>query len=216
MFKRIIGLCILFGVSAGATAGTIDIVLDPTSFGDSVTGPAPLADPSENFEISSISHAGGLINLHDWEATDTVTVDHDADWWHESGPVYSTTSHGIEISFSNLSVVGFTFRVAANEAARAYVQAFSGGSLVDDTGWFGGFGQLNSRSVGVYAAAGSGTCIDRIVVDPAFTWGIGDFTVATDAGCNAEAVPIPPAIALFLAGLAGLGAWSKRRPALAG
>lgn len=180
-------------------------------YGDAVTPPAPLSDSSENFEITSIAHDGGQINLRDYGDPDSVTVDYDASWWHETGPVYSTTSRGIEISFSDLSVVGFTFRIAANTAAQAWVQAYSGATLMDDTGWFGGFNQHRSRSVGVYASAGSGTCIDRVVVDPAFTWGVGDFTVATDANCNAEAVPIPPAIALFLSGLAGLGAWSRRK-----
>ncbi len=198
---------LLFGsIAVAAQAAHIDIVLDPFIFYDEVE-PAP-ATPEE---ITSVAYGSGRINLRDYGNPDSVTVLAGASWWNgNQDVVYSTTTRGIEISFSDLSVVGFTFRIAANQAARAWVQAFSAGSLANDTGWFGGVGPDRSRGVGVYAAAGSGACIDRIVVDPTFVWGIGDFTIATDANCNAEAVPIPPAIALFLTALAGFGVWGRR------
>lgn len=194
-------------VSWNAQAGTIDVVLDPTVFGTAVALPSA----SSNIEVSSIAYGDGAINLRDWGTPSTLTYDPDGTGWTGGSPVFATTSAGIEISFARLNVVAFTFNIFANQTARAWVQAFSGGNLMDDTGWFGGIGYNSPRSVGVYASAGSGTCIDRIVVDPTFTWGVGDFTIATDAGCNAEAVPIPGAAVLFLSGLAGLGAWSRRR-----
>ena len=190
-----------------AQAGPIDIVLDPTE-----TYTPVVHDPAreDGEEVTSIAYGGGSIDLQDYGDPSSVTADTDAAWWDGTGPVYTTSTNGIEISFTDLSVVGFTFRIGANTAVRAWVQAFSGGNLIDDTGWFGGIDANTTRGVGVYSSAGSGMCIDRIVIDPGFVWGVGDFTVATDASCNAEAVPIPPAIVLFLSAIAGFGVWGRR------
>lgn len=40
-------------------------------------------------------------------------------WWKASGVVFTTTTHGIEISFANLKVTGFTFHIGANQSAQA-------------------------------------------------------------------------------------------------
>ena len=194
-----------------AQNGDIIIEQNPTTTGTAV------ADPVAPASISSLAYGSETIFVEDANGDPLYVPDPAPSWWHAPGLAYTTTTNTIDISFSSgMNVVGFTFTIAANMNAMAYVDVTTSGGSTLNSGWFGGLNSDPSQSIGVYTTAGSGQCIDSVVIDPSLVWGVGNFTVIENANCNAEAVPIPPAAFLFISGmgLLGTGGWIRKRKSM--
>ncbi|PCJ27296.1 MAG: hypothetical protein COA96_03680 [SAR86 cluster bacterium] len=203
-------ICVLLATSVfsiSAVAGTI-LANDGVVYIEASPSPlntTPVTDPIGN-PIGSIAFGGGQILLEDYAGNPLTTYDPNPTWWNAPGVAYTTTTHGIEISFSNLNVTGFTFNIGANQNAMAWIEAYyddgSGNTL--KTGWTGGIGPSSTPSYGVYVSQPSVSCavITKIVVDPTFEWGIGNFGIA-ESSCSS--VPEPGTTNLFGMGLLAIG-----------
>ena len=72
-----------------------------------------------------------------------------------------------------------------------------------------------AQSFGFYADNAPGECntLSKVIVDPK-SWGMGDFSIHTDAnGCSSAQVPEPGTLALLGLGLVGLGLRRKAKSA---
>lgn len=194
----------------------------------------PIDDPGavEGFELdalsglenplSSVSYSPGSISFQDGDGKALAGLDpgndplHTTDWWQGDDLIYTTATDTMEVTFSDLYVVAFTFRLGANRSAQAWIQAEysddtgAHGSL--NTGWFSGIGPDSSPAWGVFVAD-QGNCrkLDRVTIDPPFTWGLGEMHVATSDSCSVS-VPEPGSLGLLGAGLLALGfVWHTRR-----
>lgn len=179
----------------------------------------PVSDPGGN-PVGEINVGSGTILLRDYDDLPLTTSD--PSWWDAPGVVYTTETSGINVSFDNLSVTGFTFNIGASANARAWIRAYytdaNGASQTLTTGWFNGIGPSYdpmSPGYGVYTAAGSCARITRVEIDPTFVWGIGNFGLAQTDSC--ASVPEPGTAALLGLGLMAMGLGrlvSRRRRAL--
>jgi hypothetical protein len=82
----------------------------------------------------------------------------------------------------------------------------SEGPGIDTEYWFN-VSKANTPGFGIYATGGECSSIASITIDP-LLWGFGNFSINQDS-CSAK-VPEPSVIALFVAGLFGLG-FARRR-----
>ena len=179
--------------------------------------PSPLnttaiADPygmSTGVNVSSIAYGGGTINLGDLSNNPLKTANPTSpDWWHGTGVVYTTTTNTINITFTNLLVNAFTFKLGANMAAsgwiRAYYQTDAGPATLTTAPGNFAISPTVSNTYGVYVKQPTVSCavITRIEIEPTFVWGVGDFGIST-GGCTE--VPEPNSVALFGIGMLVLG-----------
>ncbi len=179
-----------------------------------VLGTTAIADPfgmTTGIGVSSIAYGGGTINLSDLNNNPLITANPSGsgDWWHGAGVVYTTVTNTINITFTNLLVNAFTFKLGANMNASGWIRAYyetSRGPATLTTGP-GNFSISPSASdtYGVYAKDPGTSCtvITRIEVEPSFVWGVGDFGIST-GGCSSD-VPEPDTMALFGIGMLMLG-----------
>jgi hypothetical protein len=179
--------------------------------------------PPDNAPLSAYSVGAGSINFIDG-AGDALDPTYGSGWWDFSAemPIFTTglpsNSSHIEITFTNLDVFGFAFNIGANKPATAWF-------TVDFESSNGTSGQLSKHNIAVgpgnspgfnVSNDGAGNCerITKIVVDPAFTWGIGNMSVDTDrASCEPVSVPEPGSLSLLALSLGLLGLMRKVRKA---
>ncbi len=194
----------------------VSIQKNPTTLGTTA-----VADPygmTTGLLVNSIMYGGGTINLSDLNGNPLLTANpaSPSDWWHGSGVVYTTTTNTINISFTDLLVTAFTFKLGANQSASGWIRAYyetdtSPSTLLTGPGNFS-INNTVTDTYGVYVKEPTSSCavITRIEIDPSFVWGVGDFGITT-GGC-AE-VPEPGPIGLFMLGLMfiGLMSYSQRR-----
>jgi len=217
----------LFGLSAHADVIKSDGNVTIRSLPHEITEDFQLEDlvPTDN-PLSSIAYAPGSISFMDGNEQPLRGInpghesDYPDDWWHGSGLVYVTETDTMIVDFSNLYVTAFTFRLGANKEAQAWIQAFysddtgATGSLRTD-GWFTGIGPDSSPEYGVFVTDQS-SCrkLTSVVIDPNFTWGLGDMQIATSDTCTTQ-VPEPGSLGLLGAGLLAMGfVWRTRRRAM--
>ena len=178
-----------------------------------VLGTTAVADPfgmTTGVNVSSIAYGGGTINLGDLYNNPLKTANPTSpDWWHGAGVVYTTITNTINITFTNLVVNAFTFKLGANMNASGWIRAYyetANGPATLTTGP-GNFSitPSSSHTYGVYAKNPQTSCtvISRIEIDPSFVWGVGDFGIST-GGCSTD-VPEPDTMALFGIGMLMLG-----------
>ncbi len=180
-----------FYASAGAILannGIVSIEASPSSLNTT-----PVADPGGN-PVGSINYGAGQILLKDYANNPLTTHTPNPSWWKAPGVAYTTTTRGIEISFANLQVTGFTFNIGANQSSQAWIRAYyhdgAGQAHTLTTGWFGGISARKTPSYGVYVSQPTSSCavITKIEIDPPFVWGVGNFGIAESACQN---VPEP-------------------------
>jgi len=212
---------IVLAVCAGATS--IGVLAAPTfPVQDAIVSieknPTPLgttavADPfgmTTGINVSSIAYGGGTINLGDLYNNSLTTANPTSpDWWHGTGVVYTTMTNTINITFTNLLVNAFTFKLGANQSASGWIRAYyetANGPATLTTGP-GNFSitPTASNTYGVYVKEPTTSCavITRIEIEPTFVWGVGDFGIST-GGCSSD-VPEPDTMALFGVGMLMLG-----------
>jgi len=211
----------LFGLSAHADVIKSDGNVSINSLPDAISSDFPLEDlvPTEN-PLSSITYGSGSVEFEDGDGEPLPGEDPAApDWWQGSGLIYTTGTDTMIVDFTDLNVIGFTFRLGANMNARAWIRAH----YSDDTGatgsvmtdWFGGIRPDSSPAYGVFVTDQS-ACrkLDSVVIDPNFTWGLGDMQIATSDACTTQ-VPEPGSLGLLGAGLLAMGfVWRTRRRAM--
>ena len=206
-------------ISTVAVAGPI-LANDGTVFIQAAPGvlnTSPVTDPGGN-PVASIPYGDGFLLLEDYAFKPLKTYTPNPKWWKAPGVAYTTRTSGIEISFVNLSVTGFTFNIGANMNAMAWIKAYYNDNGVDktlQTGWFGGIGPTKTPSYGVYVTQPQTSCavITRIEIDPTFEWGVGNFGIAQH---SCEPVSEPGTGVLMGIGIAGLMAcgFVRRRAGL--
>jgi hypothetical protein len=184
----------------------VSIERNPTPLGTTA-----VADPfgmTTGVNVSSIAYGSGTINLGDLYNNPLKTANPTSpDWWHGTGVIYTTTTNTINITFTNLLVNAFTFKLGANMGAtgwiRAYYQTDAGPATLTTSNF--GISTSTSHTYGVYVKEPTTSCavITRIEIDPPFTWGIGDLGIST-GGCSND-VPEPDTMALFGIGMLMLG-----------
>lgn len=209
--------------AAGAASATIisssgfgSIQSDPDRTG--MVGIQPTDDPLLQYVHEA---PDGIIRFND-VAGDGLTMRNpdgtSPAWWNSTGPVFTTGSNTITISFEGMDVFGFAFNLGANMPASAWIRAF----FEDDSGATGslyaggiavGTGSpARTPGFGVFAAAG-GACsrITSIVIDPEpFEWGVGNMAISSGT-CGSVSVPEPDTFALLGAGLLGLSMLRRKR-----
>ncbi len=186
----------------------VSIEQNPTPLGTTA-----VADPfgmTTGIGVSSIAYGGGTINLGDLYNNPLITANPSGsgDWWHGSGVVYTTTTNTINITFTNLLVNAFTFKLGANQAANGWIRAYyetdtGPATLTTAPGTFA-ISPTASHTYGVYVKEPTRSCavITRIEIEPTFVWGVGDFGIST-GGCTE--VPEPNSLTLFGIGMLVLG-----------
>jgi PEP-CTERM motif len=185
----------------------VSIEKNPTPLGTTA-----IADPfglTTGVGVSSIAYGGGTINLGDLYNNPLITANPTSpDWWYGTGVVYTTTTNTINITFTNLLVNAFTFKLGANKAAsgwiRAYYETDAGPATLTTAPGNFAISPTESHTYGVYVKQPTVSCavITRIEIEPTFVWGVGDFGIST-GGCTE--VPEPNSLTLFGIGMLVLG-----------
>ncbi len=131
-------------------------------------------------------------------------------WWNSFGDydIYTTSEYWITMMMPE-NTYAFSFNVGANWSASGWLIAEAyDGSLINKT-TFNSFGNGPAPGFAVYSSSGSCSAIKSVTVDPYyFIWGVGNLSISQDS-CP-SAVPEPSIIALFVAGLLGVG-FARRR-----
>ena len=177
--------------------------------------------PPGNTPLSSYSIGDGTVNFIDGAGDPLDPTDGDG-WWAFSDdmPIFTTglpsNSSRIEITFDNLDVYGFAFNIGANYNSWAWFKVIYETANGDDYLLKKGIGVGPNNSPGFNIANMSGgSChkIKKVIVDPDFTWGVGNMSVDTGSasGCSVQ-VPEPGTLPLLLIGALGLVAVRKFRP----
>lgn len=176
--------------------------------------------PPGSLPLSSYAMGGGNINFIDG-AGDALDPTDGTGWWEFSDkmPIFTTglpsNSSRIEITFDNLDVFGFAFNIGANYNSWAWFRVYYETDNGMASRYEGGIkvGPNNSPGFNIANNVG-GAChkIKKVVVDPDFTWGVGNMSVDTGAasGCAVQ-VPEPGTLPLLLVGALGLVAMRKMR-----
>lgn len=145
----------------------------------------------------------------------------DPQWWtNYSGydyNIFTTSSNRITILLPE-NTLAFAFNVGANTLGSAWFKAWDQDNNMDYySGNFSVGGSGNKTpGYGLYAdnsASTSGQCnyISKVVIDPTFIWGAGNFSISqdTNGNCSSE-VSEPGSIALFALGLIGLAVMRRK------
>ena len=174
--------------------------------------------PDENTDLRDYALGGGTIHFEDKHGNSLKPRSGNG-WWKYSAsmPIFTTHTSTIEITFSNLDVYGFAFNLGANRRSRAWftvdyetptgMEQISRYGIKMKPGKSPGFDISNS---GTRYAQGGCHKISKIVIDPRFTWGIGNMSIDTGgaSGCAVD-VPEPGTLPLLLLGALGLVAVRK-------
>lgn len=218
-------------VSVGLAGTASATIISSSSFGTIQTDPdrtgMASVQPTDNPLLQYVHEApDGIIHFND-VAGDGLTMRNpdgtSPSWWNSVGPVFTTGSNTITISFEGMNVFGFAFNLGANMPATAWIRAFfeddtgAAGSLYAGNLAVGGGSPARTPGFGVFAAGGSSCArITSIVIDPEpFEWGVGN--MAIDSGsCGSVSVPEPGSLALLGAGLLGLSMLRRKRGELKG
>jgi len=131
-------------------------------------------------------------------------------WWASSDDynIFTTSEHWITLLLP-ANTYAFSFNVGANQSASGWLKAEAyDGSVINKT-TFSGFGNSSAPGFGVYSDNSSCSAIKSITVEPPFIWGVGNFAISQSDCTNS--VPEPSIIALFAAGLFGIGLTRRRK-----
>lgn len=201
------------------------VITAPSAFASliitSISGDTPHGyeqiTPPGNTPLSNYNINGGTIHFQDGRG-EALDPTNGASWWAFSAdmPIFTTglpsNSPRIEITFSNLNVYGFAFHIGANRNARAwfyadYLRPSNSSSRIGRSGIAVGPGNSPGFNIG---NNGGQQCdrITKVVVDPAFVWGLGNMSIDTNgASCGID-VPAPGGLGLLVA---ALGFFALRR-----
>jgi hypothetical protein len=209
-----------FGLTSKVSAGLmLDTYLSgseaPSIFGDfSMAKFDVITDmlPTKNV----ISPDGGTVSFQREDGSDLFLNQDTAgntSWWDSPSDynIYTTSEHWITMLLPE-NTYAFSFNVGANWSASGWLKAEAhDGSLIDQTN-FNSFGNGPAPGFAVYSSSGSCSAIKSVTVDPYhFVWGVGNLSISQDS-CS-TAVPEPSIMALFAAGLFGLGFVRRRKRA---
>lgn len=224
---RIISVALLaitsFTVASPASAA---LMLDHYLSGDPTPGTVggyamtdfvnTFSDPSSDTD-SVNSPLGGTLKFLD-EFDNPLAMAHssagnNSSWWKNGEPfnydIYTTHEPLVKLTLPE-NTRAFSFNVGAylnSTRDNAWLTAESSdGFGIDSEYWFN-VNKTNTPGFGVYATGGECSSITSITIDP-LLWGFGNFSINQDS-CSAR-VPEPSIIALFAAGLFGLG-FARRR-----
>lgn len=205
----VVALALLVSWSGQVTAGIIassdlgTIVSDPdTTAMDPIH---PMDDPLTEYTYDA---PDGKILFEDKHGNGlAMRSEEDADWWAGGGPIFTTPTDTMVVSFEGMDVFGFSFNLGANQNAIGWIEAyFSDTSGEQRTARADNLSISpgNSPGFGVFASSSGGSCstISKVVIDPTFEWGIGN--MAIDTG-SCVSVPEPGPLGLLGLGLLGLG-----------
>lgn len=207
----LVGSCVAAPLSAGPILDNDDVSIesDPDT-----AGLISLALDPDDGELTEVHFGDGSIHFEDKHGD--PLIEKDPSWWLGTGSVFVTDTDTMVVTFEDLFVTGFTFRIGANMHAQAWIRAeytdSDGESGYLQTDWFNGITPQTSPLYGVFLTD-TGNCakIDSVVVDPHFRWGIGEMSIATNGDC-AVSVPEPGSLGLLGAGLLAMGfVWRTRR-----
>ncbi len=167
---------------------------------------------------STGSPLGGTLNFADigGAAVNMTRSTADTDTWWVNGETFDYDTYLI----SGLSWVeillptntrAFSFNVGANGNASGWLTANSqttiGGVKTTAKTSFK-VSPSNTPGFGVYADTGSCTTLTSVVIDPAFIWGFGNFSINQD---DCVSVPESNSMYLFAIGLLGLLLVARRK-----
>lgn len=159
----------------------------------------------------------GFSDKDDFPVLMNLSTADSEDWWvnGESSDydIYTTSLYLIKITLPE-NTFAFSFNVGANKTANAWLTAEE--TYPDGTRGPGinpkvdfGLSTINTPGFGIYADNRNGSCshISSVTIDPYLVWGFGNFSISQG---DCATVPEPSIIALFAAGLFGLG-FARRR-----
>lgn len=239
-YLRQVGTAVLIGlVSSVSLAGVISVEQYASGTNDAsesgVLGGYTMsrfdmiaANPAIDTLLSPVD--GSVLGITSNDADGKVTVEVagddtgaslDPQWWtNYSGydyNIFTTNTNRITLILPE-NTLAFAFNVGANQPGTAWFKAWNQDGVRDYySGNFnvGGYGN-QTPGYGLYAensntTAGQCNYIKKVVVDPTFIWGIGNFSIAQDTSgnCSTE-VSEPGTLALFGMGLIGIIVMRRR------
>ena len=218
---RLVSIIFLALASIGLTSQvSAGLMLD--TYSSESAAPAILGDfTMTKFDIiggmlttnTVISPHGGTLSFEREDGSDLFLNQSTAGvtpWWDSYGDydIYTTPEYWITMTMP-VNTYAFSFNVGANWSASGWLKAEAyDGSLINKT-TFNSFGNGPAPGFAVYSSSDSCSAIKTVTVDPYyFVWGVGNFAISQDS-CP-TAVAEPSIMALFAAGLFGLG-FARRR-----
>ena len=195
-------------VSAGLMLGNYSSGVEaPSIWGDfTMTRFDLITDTSPTNNVNS--PLGGSLSFQREDGSDLFLNQGTADktkWWnsYDDYNIYTTHEHWITMLLPE-NTYALSFNVGANWSASGWLKAAAhDGSVINHTD-FNSFGNGPAPGFAVYSSSGSCSAIKSVTVDPYyFVWGVGNLSISQDS-CPST-VPEPSIIALFAAGLFGIG-----------
>ncbi|RLA40779.1 MAG: hypothetical protein DRR06_16965 [Gammaproteobacteria bacterium] len=224
--KKLFSILVLMATSVGLTPqASASLILETYSTGAATPGTiagytmtdfAFTASPSGT-STQVAAPGDGFVEFSDYSNNSIALSNNTADsttWWNNGEAsdynIYTTEEHLIKLTLPT-DTFAFSFNVGADLGStgnNAWLLATeTNGSGIDSQQWFN-VNRSNTPGFGIYADNSNGSCstITSITIEPDY-WGVGNFSISRGS-CNN--VPEPSIIALFAAGLFGIG-FARRR-----
>ena len=174
------------------------------------------SDPSSDTDSVNSPLGGTLKFLDEFDNSLAMThssVGNNSGWWKNGESfnydIYTTHEPLVKLMLPE-NTRAFSFNVGAylnSTRDNAWLTAQSSDGIGIDTEYWFNVNKTNTPGFGIYAAGGECSSISSITIDP-LLWGFGNFSINQNS-CPAR-VPEPSIVALFAAGLFGLG-FARRR-----